>query len=213
MDAAINPHKNGSAVMAFVWNDGVTLGGEVLTARDTRRLRRGIIWLEFGSQKNSSTEINQLSNKKMHWLTSSALSAVFGAVYVLLLSYLVKHIAPNTSLLVCLLGVYAVACIGVFAYLLLTSSLRNIWATCGAFSPWMYVVLIGAAVAFVLSTLCFAHGFRHAPNPAYVVSVANSNAILVLLATLVVAYGVNWRAAVGVVVTFVGLAMVGVYSS
>ena len=47
MDAAINPHKNGSAVMAFVWNDGVTLGGEVLTARDTRRLRRGIIWLEI----------------------------------------------------------------------------------------------------------------------------------------------------------------------
>lgn len=152
----------------------------------------------------------------MHWLTASALSAFTGAVYIVCLAYLVKVHATTLPLPHVLLGLYTVALVALGFYLVVaspsTASVQQALARPGGWALW-----IGAGVAFVASTLCFAYAFRHAPHPGYVTSIANTNALLVLAFGVIVGgklvAGARWNpmAVLGVVVTFVGLGLVAVY--
>lgn len=152
----------------------------------------------------------------MHWLTASALSALTGAVYIVCLAYLVKVHATTLPLPHALLGLYTVALVALGLYLVVaapsTAAVQLALARPSGWALW-----IGAGVAFVASTLCFAYAFRHAPHPGYVTSIANTNALLVLAFGVLVGgklvAGARWNpmAVLGVVVTFVGLGLVAVY--
>ena len=76
------------------------------------------------------------------------------------------------------------------------------------------IIMIGASIAFVLSTYYFAHAFQSAPNPAYVTSISNTNAIFVLLLSFVFVffanqkYSIHWQSALGVIMTCIGLSLI-----